>query len=99
MLKFRMNARNRILSDFLSQLRDCDDSPNRVMICAGAYNYRLVLDPTKTLTTLRQIAGHNNRDSPRVGSPLRPGNPAAFGNISTRSMSFNVFLPESIGRW
>ena len=68
MLKFRMNVRNRILCDFLSQLRDCDDSPNRVMICAGAYNYRLVLDPTKTLTTLRQIAGHNNRDSPRVGS-------------------------------
>ena len=69
MLKFRLNARNKILCDFLSQLRDCDDSPNRAMICAGAFNYRLVLDPSKTLTTLRQIAGHNNRDSPRAGSP------------------------------
>ena len=86
MLKFRMNVRNRILCDFLSQLRDCDDSPNRVMICAGAFNYRLVLDPSKTLTTLRQIAGHNNRDSPRAGSSSSEGE----GNESVLGISLSV---------
>ena len=57
MLKFRTNARNRILCDFLSQPQIY--SPNRVMICAGPITSSR-FDPTKTLTTLRQIAGHNN---------------------------------------
>jgi len=68
-LKYRLNARNLILRDFLSQFQNCDDSPNRITILAGAFNYRLILDPSKIITTLRQIAGHNNRNALTPTSP------------------------------
>lgn len=59
--KYRFHARNRIAATFMRQLSDGSESSNRLTVCAGAFNYRLLIRPEKVFTTILQAEKERQR--------------------------------------
>eukprot|EP00939_MAST-03C_sp_MAST-3C-sp1_P004193 g4193.t1 len=53
-LRCRLKIRNQIAAGLLSQLRDGSKASNFIEVCAGSFNYRLLLEPAKIFRTILQ---------------------------------------------